>query len=84
MQYLDCSVLHKRLAGDASFRELRTGTSILARLRAELDVARQELANALRKVPRLEAEIAEARATVERLRGKVRELEQRVRSPGRP
>ena len=47
--------------------ELRTGTSILARLRAELDVARQELANALRKVARLEAEIAEARATAERL-----------------
>jgi hypothetical protein len=58
--------------------KLRTGTSIIARLRAELDVARQELANALRRVARLEADLAEARATVEQLRIKVRELEQRL------
>jgi hypothetical protein len=46
--------------------ELRT--SILARLRAENKTARQELANALRRIAVLEAELAEARATVERLR----------------
>ena len=43
-------------------------TSILARLRAENKNARQELANALRRIAVLEAELAEARATVERLR----------------
>jgi hypothetical protein len=43
-------------------------TSILARLRAENEIARQELANALRRIAVLEAELAEARAIVERLR----------------
>jgi hypothetical protein len=43
-------------------------TSILARLRTENEIARQELANALRRIAALEAELAEARATVERLR----------------
>jgi hypothetical protein len=43
-------------------------TSILARLRTENEIARQELANALRRIAVLEAELAEARATVERLR----------------
>jgi hypothetical protein len=45
--------------------ELRT--SILAHLRTENKIARQELANALRRIAVLEAELAEARATVERL-----------------
>jgi hypothetical protein len=43
-------------------------TSILARLRTENEIARQELANALRRIAVLEAELAKARATVERLR----------------
>jgi phage shock protein A len=45
-------------------------------LRAELDIARRELANVLELIARLEAELAQARAAVERLRVKVRELEQ--------
>jgi hypothetical protein len=45
-------------------------------LRAELDIARRELANALERIAALEAELAEARAAAERLRIKVRELEQ--------
>jgi hypothetical protein len=42
-------------------------TSILARLRAENEIARQELADALQRIAVLEAELAEARATVARL-----------------
>jgi hypothetical protein len=43
-------------------------------LRAELDIARRKLANALEAA--LEAELAEARAAAERLRVEVQELEQ--------
>jgi multidrug resistance efflux pump len=45
-------------------------------LRAELEIARIALGNAVRRVERIEAELAEARATVEQLRAKVQELEQ--------
>jgi hypothetical protein len=51
-------------------------TSILARLRTENEMVRQELANALRRIAALEAELAEARAAAEQLRVEVQELEQ--------
>jgi chromosome segregation ATPase len=45
-------------------------------LRAELDIARRKLADALERIAALEAELAEARAAAERLRVEIQELEQ--------
>jgi multidrug resistance efflux pump len=44
-------------------------------LRTELEIARTDLANAMRRVDRLKSDLTRAQAAVEKLRAKVRELE---------